>query len=121
MGDFKGYVQTDGYQGYDFLDLTEGVRHVGCWAHARRRFMDVIKAQGKNRKKTGSADVALSYIRRLYEIENDAVKRGLSPEKVYKIRQERAKPILEKFREWLLKKSIQTPPKGLLGKAFCTP
>ena len=33
------------------------------------------------------------------------------------MRQERAKPILEKFREWLLKKSIQTPPKGLLGKA----
>ena len=51
MGDFKGYVQMDVCQGYDFLDLREEVHHVGCWAHARRRFMDMIKAQGKNRKR----------------------------------------------------------------------
>ena len=118
LGDFKGYVQTDGYQGYDFLDCSPRIRHIGCWAHARRKFMDVIKAQGKNRKKSGSADVALGYIRRLYDIERDAAKRELSSEDVYQVRQERSKPILEEFREWLLKKSIQTPPKGLLGKAI---
>ena len=117
LGDFKGYVQTDGYQGYDFLDLRKEVRHVGCWAHARRKFMDVIKAQGKNRKKAGSADVALSYIRRLYAIERDASQKGLSPEGVYEVRQMQARPILGEFKEWLHMKSIKTPPKGLLGKA----
>jgi len=39
-------VQTDGYGGYDFLDHWPGVVHVGCWAHARRKFTDVIKALG---------------------------------------------------------------------------
>lgn len=59
LGDYKGFVQTDGYSGYGFLDHRAGVRHAGCWAHARRKFMEVIRAQGKNRK-SGSADQALS-------------------------------------------------------------
>ena len=75
--------------------------------------MDVVKAQGKNRK-AGSADVALATIRKLYEIENTA--KGQSPEAIYQLRQEKAKPILDKFHEWLLIKATQTPPKGLLGK-----
>ena len=77
--------------------------------------MDVVKAQGKNRK-AGSADVALATIRKLYEIENTA--KGQSPEAIYQLRQEKAKPILDKFHEWLLIKATQTPPKGLLGKAI---
>jgi transposase len=77
--------------------------------------MDVIKAQGKNRK-AGSADVALGYIKELYKIEKEA--NALPPEGIYQLRQEKAKPILEQFHEWLLKKTTQTPPKGLLGKAI---
>ena len=78
LGDFKGYVQTDGYSGYDFLDHVAEVRHIGCWAHARRKFMDVINAQGKNRK-TGAADVALSFISKLYRLEKEARAKELSP------------------------------------------
>jgi len=115
---FKGYVQTDGYSGYDFLDHERDIRHIGCWAHARRKFMDVIKAQGKKRKKTGSADVALQYIRKLYRIEKEARNKNLSAEEIYRERQERSKPLLEEFRQWLSKRSLQTPPKGLLGKAM---
>jgi transposase len=62
LREYKGCVQTDGYSGYDFLDSEPEIDHIGCWAHSRRKFKDIIKAQGKNRKKTGSADVALSYI-----------------------------------------------------------
>jgi len=116
LGDFEGYVQTDGYSGYDFLDYRDGVRHVGCWAHARRKFMDVVKAQGKNHK-TGAADKALSYIRKLYLLEKEAGKKKLSSEEIYQMRQFEAKSILDDFKPWLAKKSFQTPPKGLLGKA----
>ena len=112
--DFQGYVQTDGYSGYDFLDQKKGIHHLGCLAHARRKFMDVVKAQGKNRK-AGSADVALGYIKELYKIEKEG--NDLPFKEMYKLRQEKSKPILEKFHEWLLKKATQTPPKGLLGKA----
>jgi len=118
LGDFEGCVQTDGYSGYDFLDHNNNIRHIGCMAHARRKFMDVIKAQGKKRKKTGSADVALQYIRKLYRIEKEARNKNLSAEEIYRERQERSKPLLEEFRQWLSKRSLQTPPKGLLGKAM---
>ncbi len=36
LRDFQGYVQTGGYSGYNFLDHDENIRHLGCWAHARR-------------------------------------------------------------------------------------
>jgi len=117
LRDFEGCVQTDGYSGYDFLDHDEKIRHIGCWAHARRKFMDVIKAQGKNRK-IGSGDKALSYIRKLYQIEKEARESDLSPDKLYQIRQKESKSILDDLKKWLLKRSAQTPPKGLLGKAI---
>jgi len=117
LRDFQGYVQTDGYSGYTFLDTKKGVCHIGCWAHARRKFMDVIKAQGKNRK-AGAADQALKYIRALYKLEKEAKKQGLSIDEIFQMRQNKAKPILDDFEKWLAKKKLQTLPKGLLGKAI---
>lgn len=114
---YTGYVQTDGYSGYDFLDQKEGVTHIGCFAHARRYFADIVKSRGK-KGKSGSADVALSYIRKLYRLEKQFRENGLSPEEIYRQRQEYAKPILDAFHAWLLKHSSRTLPKGLLGKAI---
>ena len=117
LGDFQGYVQTDGYGGYTFLDHRPGVRHAGCLAHVRRKFMDVIKAQGKNRK-SGSADQALAYIQQLYGLEKEARASGLKPDAIREMRAEHARPILDTFQQWLHKRASQTPPKGLLGKAL---
>ena len=113
---FQGYVQTDGYAGYDFLDHEKEIHHIGCWAHARRKFSDVIKAQGKNRK-SGAADEAMKYIKKIYKLEKHARRNEFSAEEIYRMRQDEAKPVLEDFKKWLSKKSLQTPPKGLLGKA----
>jgi transposase len=44
LSGFKGYVQTDGYNGYDGLGRKPGIVMVGCWAHARRKFHEVVKA-----------------------------------------------------------------------------
>ena len=76
----------------------------------------MIKAQGKNRK-SGSGDKALSYIRKLYWIEKEARENDLSSDELYQIRQKDSKPILDDFKQWLVKTSLRTPPKGLLGKA----
>ena len=116
LRDFHGTVQTDGYSGYDFLDTREAIRHIGCWAHARRKFTDVTKALGKNRK-AGAADKALGYIRKLYGIERKIRGGNYSPEQIYEIRQAESKPVLDDFEKWLKKKRKQTLPKGLLGKA----
>lgn len=117
LGDFQGTVQTDGYSGYDFLDHVESIRHIGCWAHVRRKFMDVVKAHGKKRR-TGAVDVALAHIRKLYALEKRARKQEYSPKQIFELRQEKAGPILDTFKQWLDKKKLQTPPKGLLGAAI---
>jgi transposase len=87
-------------------------------AHARRKFTDVVKAQGKSRSKSGSADVAISYFSKLYAIEKKARQNNCSPDQIYEMRQKKARPILEEFHGWLVKRSQQVPPKSLLGKAI---
>ncbi len=114
---YKGAVQTDGYVGYDFLDTKDSIIHLGCWAHVRRKFMDAAKAGSSKSKKRGSVDVALGYIRKLYGIEKQAKVQELDAEQVVALRQREVKPLLEKFRQWLEKKSLQVVPKSLLGKA----
>jgi len=116
LGKYQGVVQSDGYSGYDFLDLKGGILHVACWAHARRKFVAVKKAGGS--KKIGSADKALAVIRSLYRLEKKARVQGFSPEEIYKMRQKEARPILDDYKEWLEKRRDQVPPKSLLGKAI---
>jgi len=119
LRNYKGYVQTDGYAAYNFLDHTKSITHIGCWAHARRMFNDASKAVKKYKKKNkSSADEALEFIGKLYAIEKEARKGELSFEDIFKERQEKTKPILDEFKKWLSEKSLKTPPKGLLGKAI---
>jgi transposase len=121
LKDYKGYVQTDGYGGYDFLDHKPGIIHVGCWVHVRRKFVDIVKSAGKGSsaaRKKGRAGDAIEYIRKIYAIEKKAKLQELSYEAVYEERQKNAKPILEEFHSRLTAKSVQTPPQGLLGKAI---
>ena len=59
----------------------------------------------------------MKYIKKLYKLERDARKNAFSVEEIYHMRQTESKPILEDFKKWLSKKSLETPPKGLLGKA----
>jgi transposase len=121
LENYSGYIQSDGYAGYDRLERSGQITHVGCWAHARRKFIDVINARKRNKstkgQRIGSADIAVGYIRKLYDIERNAKNAELSPDDVYELRQEKAKPILSEFKVWLDKKVNQTPPRGLLGTA----
>jgi transposase len=119
---YQGYIQSDGYAGYDHLTEKPGIILLGCMVHARRKFMAVVKVRKKERgKKTqtkGLADEALEYIRELYRIEKYARKNELSVEQIRDLRQEKAKPILVRFKTWLDTYHPQVPPKSLLGKAI---
>jgi len=106
---YRGYLQVDGYAAYE---QTEAVL-VGCWAHARRKFVEAKKAQPKG--KSGRADWAISHIQKLYRIESAI--RDLGPAKRQLARQERARPLLDEFKAWLDKSANQVPPKTTLGKA----
>lgn len=114
---FHGYLQTDDFSAYETLEGE--MRRVGCFSHTRRNFVKVIDARGAGaKKKTGSAEVALGYIGRLYKIERSAREAGLSPDEIKKLRKEKAEPILKEFKAWMEERIKRTPPKGLLGKAL---
>ncbi len=113
---YKGVVQTDGYVGYNFLDHWRDTLHVGCWAHARRKFYEAKK--GSNSKKVGSADKALAMIGHLYRLEKQARIDGLDADALKRMRQCDAKPIIDEMKDWLEKRRSQVLPKGLLGKAI---
>jgi transposase len=120
VGGFQGYLQTDGYAGYKALGQKKGITHVGCLAHVRRKFHDVIKAGGKKKKgaKGGTAQTVINLIAELYHQEKQAREKGLEPDQVKQLRQERVKPIMDKIKAILDERYESTPPKSLLGKAI---
>ena len=119
LDDYKGYLQTDGYAGYDKTGARDGVKHVGCLAHARRKFFDAVKAQHKvgASGEKGLAPQALLLIRKLYGIEKAAREAKLSPEKRHALRNDQARPIWNELRAWLDRNLGLAPPHSLTGKA----
>jgi len=113
---FSGTLQTDGYDGYNAVVKQNSLTHMGCMAHARRKFTEALKAQGKKKKKTSLAQQGLSLIQKLYRVEKQA--RALAPEQRCALRLTQAKPVLEKLRSWLDKNLTQTPPTSATGKAL---
>lgn len=114
LGEYQGYIQTDDYIVYEVLGKTMKVPLVGCWAHSRRGFTDVVKIS----KKSENADQALSYIRKLYAVEKEAKELELDDDGIKDLRQTKAKPVLSEFRGWLEEIIKQVPPESKLGKAI---
>jgi transposase len=110
LQDYQSYLQVDGYAGYEKTDATL----VGCFAHARRKFIEAQKIQVKG--KTGKADWAINHIQKLYRLEKEM--KGQPAAEKKRIRQEDAKPLLDAFKTWLDKSTIQVPPKSAIGKAI---
>lgn len=121
LQNYRGYVQTDGYKGYDFLGKTENICLAACWAHVRRKFGDAIKTskrRDKHPRKQTYAEEVLSIIRDLYAIERRVKDQDLSPDEVTTLRGLEAKPILEKLRASLDSHAGQFPEQSLTSKAI---
>ena len=114
LHDFSGALMVDGYEGYNATCVKNSITRLGCWAHARRRFIEAQKVQSKG--KAGKADQALAYIQHLYRVEQ-SISDKTADEK-YQARQQQSQPILDKLKHWLDKSLSQVPPKTALGKAL---
>jgi len=114
LKDFKGYLQTDGYKGYDWVDDHPDIIHLGCFAHARRPFAKLVKIA----KTTGKSHQAVAYIKKLYLIEQHARNNHYTTEQRYELRLQQAKPILEELKIWLDKTIKTTSTQSELGKAL---
>ncbi len=107
---FKGYLQTDGYAGYETL---KDVTHVGCMAHLKRKFHEAVTAL-PNGKKAGSAVEGEAYCEKLFLLEREF--ETLTPEERKQKRQELAKPVLDEFLSWGSSRNASS--KSKLGKAL---
>jgi len=107
LGDFSGTLMTDGYAVYDAVAKTNGLTHLGCWAHARRYFKDASDAQPKGT--SGKPEQALSYIQKLFRIE--AGIKTATIDKKHLVRQQKSAPILAALKQWL-DKSLKHPVKS---------
>ena len=107
---FNGYLQADGYKGYEQVDS----ELIGCMAHARRKFVEAQTAGPKN--KSGRANLAINKIAKLYRIET-SIKDSSSDEKKI-IRAEKSLPLINDFKKWLDKSALQVLPKSAIGKAI---
>lgn len=111
---FTGFLQTDGFTGYNKLCAKEDMTRVGCMTHARRKFAAIVKTT----KKTGAAHYAVAIIAKLYRIEDEIKTQSLDFDDIRNYRQQYAKPILTEFKIWLAQKQKQAPPQGTLGRAI---
>ncbi len=118
LDDFSGYLQTDGYAGYNAVCALNKITSVGCWDHARRKFKDAQSAQPQKNKssKVTKADMALSLINTLYRIEREV--KGASSDKKHQIRQQKSLPQLVKLRQWIDNNLHKVPKDSLTGKAL---
>jgi len=111
---YRGSLQTDGYRVYDHYCLSKEIKHLACWAHARRYFEKALVQDQKR------ASYVLQEIQKLYAIERKTA--DLTPEQRHAIRLDEALPIINDLGKWLHRERNAVLPKSLIGKAieYCT-
>ncbi|HMG11260.1 MAG TPA: IS66 family transposase [Mucilaginibacter sp.] len=112
LGDFQGVFQTDAYIAYDkLLKSKSQMRHIACWAHARRNFTKALESDKRR------ATAALDMIRDLYNVEALARKTNADPDQILRLRTEFSIPILEKINQWAQLQEKELNPKSLIAMA----
>lgn len=112
LRDFKGYLHADGYNGYH--RLPDNITVVGCWAHARRKFDELLQTISKDKRDSSDAAKGIAYCDKLFLFEKQLAL--LSPEDRLRERERLSKPLMDEFYSWLA--SLREPPKSLMGKAI---
>jgi len=109
---FKGYLQTDGYVGYDVFAKQQDVILIHCMAHARRKFNDALNND------EARASYAMKQIQQLYAIERNCKEQQYNFAKIRDVRQRDAVPVLKELGSWLREQYVQVLPKSLIGEAI---
>src|ERR1700722_14011468 len=112
LGDWSGRLVCDDYSGYKAL-FERGVIEIGCMAHARRKFHDLFANY-----RSDIAEEALRFFASLYEIEREAREQKLNSDGRRLLRQQRAGPIAEALRQWLVRQRGQVPDGSATAKAI---
>lgn len=107
---YSGYLQTDGYAVYDKIAKAYGIKQMGCWAHARRKFFEA-KDNDPER-----AERALIFIQQIYAHEKKAKSTTSEERKLY--REKHLQPIFKSLHQWATDQQLKALPKSPIGKAI---
>ena len=115
LAGFAGTLQVDGYSGYNDVLSSQTVIEAGCLAHARRKFVDVFKATS-----SPTAKEAIVRIAQLYQIEHeiDAAGEAVTTLDRQRIRQEKTRPLMDEFHQWLTLCRSRASPRSSLAQAL---
>jgi transposase len=120
LSGYSGYLQTDGYEGYEtaLKELTGKIIHAGCFAHVRRYFFEAMKIS----RRPGGAEDVLSRIKGLYTVEEklreQLKKKQISCDTFLKERREKCEPILADLHRWLEDQKGKVLESSKLGEAI---
>ena len=112
LGQWEGILQTDGYQAYDNIGGPK-MLHVGCWAHARRKFVDAVKLNPQD----AAAIAMVTRMDALFLVDREARQQRLSAEARLALRREHAESWAEEIRKECVALSKTALPKSALGQA----
>lgn len=108
----KGFIQTDGYAGYNEFENNPDITLVGCMAHARRYFE---KALGNDKK---YAEYFLNELQKVYAVEREIKEENKSEDEISTLRNEHSRPILNALETCLKENIMHTTPKTPIGIAM---
>ena len=112
LKDWNGILQTDGYQAYDQVG-GPGLIHVGCWAHARRKFIDAVKVNPKD----GAAIAMVTRMDALFLVDRHAREQQWNAEQRAALRREHAQSFVDEIHAGCLNLRQQVLPKSATGEA----
>jgi transposase len=111
---YAGVLATDGYKSYDALCREGNIMHSACWAHVRRKFVDILKTS----KRDSFANEIVEQIKKLYAIEGLCRENGDPPDKVLTLRQKQSGPVVDVIFARLKAKQREVPPSVPVGQAI---
>ena len=119
LGDFKGFLQTDGYNGYNSV---ANATRVYCLAHIRRYFHNIIVDLDEEALKTSRGIIGFNYCEQIYKLEKELRETYSSNEDYYdirfKIRAEKLAPLIDNFIDYIEREIKDALPRSPLGKAL---
>ena len=104
LKDFDGYIECDDYAGYDKLRKAKSnIKLQRCWAHARRKYMDILKAMPKEAREKSIVFKIVEKMNKLFKIEEKAHKNKLFGQDLIDLRHKEELPIINEIRDLVFK------------------
>lgn len=108
---YRGILHVDGYAGFEQLTAGDQITLAACWAHTRRKFFEIAKADG--------SPIALEAVRRIAEIYAlEGQVRGRAPDERRALRQASSRPRVDALRTSLEAQLPRLSSRGKLAEAI---